>query len=432
MNTAADATTTGDAAITTEEVCTIYGAGDEEICLTGAFLRAGRLVAFPTETVYGLGANALDNAAAARIYEVKGRPATDPLIVHVTDIERAIASLWDVSERTASLARVLFAVFAPGPLTLVAKASACVAAVVTGGSGMVGLRVPAHPVARALIDAAGVPIAAPSANTFGHVSPTTAEHVYFDLAARDATLAILDGGRCSVGVESTVARIASDSEIEVLRRGAVSHEMIVAALAQANVTGVSVTVKDTRTKAASGAAPMASPGQLLTHYSPTVPAYLIDVRSSFVTPRDASAPSAATDVLPSLVLRFPGRTGANACAPRDVALRDLVVIDWGDELAQQLLARGVPTSALRAYKSLSARRRSDEASREVFAALRWTEVIEGAEAVALPLVMGMVAVAAIAASAASTRMSATELSLLEAVEDRLFRAASGRVAQFTR
>jgi L-threonylcarbamoyladenylate synthase len=423
----------GDEPLTVTE-CTILGAGDAELVMAGARVRAGHLVAFPTETVYGLGANAFDDAAASRVFAVKGRPATDPLIVHVTDVERGMAQLWDVSDGVVALARVLFAAFAPGPLTLVAKASARVAAGVTGGSGMVGIRVPAHPVARALIDAAGVPIAAPSANTFGHVSPTIAEHVYLDLAARDSQLVIIDGGRCSIGVESTVARIvvAADEDaaaggtavlgIEVLRRGAVSHDMIQAALRLSATSGpgpfasVAVTVKDTRTNAASGAKPMAAPGQLLTHYSPSVPAFLLDPRSSFA----ALAPDAAKAGAGSVALRYDG-SGA-----RTVALRDLVVIDWGDEIASRLAAVGVAVSDLRAYKTLSASRSSAAASREVFALLRWTEMVDGATAVALPLVAAMAGAGAAAASEAA----ASARSLLDAVEDRLFRAASGRVARF--
>lgn len=454
------------------EECTIFGAGDAEIKTAGRRIREGHLVSFPTETVYGLGANAFDNEAAKRIYTVKGRPPTDPLIVHVTDIESAMAEMWTVSPEILKIARLLFKHFSPGPLTLVAKANEDkVAAVVCGGSGNVGLRVPAHPVARALIDASRCPIAAPSANTFGHVSPTIAEHVYFDLASRDSGLTILDGGRCSVGVESTVALIISEKEIEILRRGAVSHEMMLEVLkAHSNsnddedgklFANVTITVKDTRKKAVGNiSAPMAGPGQLLTHYSPAVPAYLIDLESSFNSssmknddegslflsmcyqpPNSAlkSASSAAENCNGNKNLNSTDSgmssttTGNNdphseivvgGTHGRNFTLSQTILIDYGDILAKKLAEKfpGFDVKKdLRAYKSLSPNKRSDEASREVFAALRWTEDIEGAEAVALPLVLGMIDL---------EKAVPLEKTLLEAVEDRLFRAASGRTAQF--
>src|SRR5712671_272208 len=169
-------------------------------------LRAGRLVAFPTETVYGLGANALDAEAVARIYAVKRRPATSPLIVHVASIEMAQSLVANWTEIADRLARR----FWPGPLTLVlekkldkqgAKPST-IPDIVTANLSTVGLRMPAHPIAHALIQAAGVPIAAPSANRFTELSPTTAEHVRCSLGPEIDL--ILDGGPCEVGIESTV------------------------------------------------------------------------------------------------------------------------------------------------------------------------------------------------------------------------------------
>jgi L-threonylcarbamoyladenylate synthase len=144
-----------------------------EIEHAAALLRAGELVAFPTETVYGLGANALDAAAVARIFEAKGRPATSPIIVHVSNMEmvREVVAEWPAA------ARLLAQKFWPGPLTLVLKKQAAIPALVTAGLETVGVRMPAHPVALALIEAAQIPIAAPSANRFTQLSPTTAEHV---------------------------------------------------------------------------------------------------------------------------------------------------------------------------------------------------------------------------------------------------------------
>ncbi|MBI1741245.1 MAG: threonylcarbamoyl-AMP synthase, partial [Candidatus Koribacter versatilis] len=179
-------------------------------------LRAGRLVAFPTETVYGLGANALDPDAVARIYAVKGRPPTSPLIVHVASIEMAqsLVTTWpDAAHRLAHR-------FWPGPLTLVLDKKPTIPAIVTAGLPTVGLRMPAHPIALALIRAAGVPLAAPSANRFTQLSPTTADHVRRSLGS-DVDY-ILDGGPCHVGIESTVLSLAGPQPV-LLRPGGISR-----------------------------------------------------------------------------------------------------------------------------------------------------------------------------------------------------------------
>ncbi|MEX0887295.1 MAG: L-threonylcarbamoyladenylate synthase, partial [Phycisphaeraceae bacterium] len=192
-----------------------------------AALRAGRVVAFATETVYGLGANALDAGAVARVFELKGRPRFDPLIVHVADADAVRGLVTDFPEA----ARVLAAAFWPGPLTLVLPKQPTVPDLVTAGLGTVAVRVPAHPAAQALIREAGLPIAAPSANRFGGVSPTRAEHVRDEFAAcGPAEIAcIVDGGPCETGVESTVVSLAGDEPV-VLRPGGVTQERIEAAL----------------------------------------------------------------------------------------------------------------------------------------------------------------------------------------------------------
>src|ERR1700678_2368203 len=173
-------------------------------------IRAGKLVAFPTETVYGLGANALDPAAVERIFAAKGRPKTSPLIVHVDSIEmaRGLAAAWPAAAET--LARRYW----PGPLTLVLPKSATVPDIVTAGLPTVGLRMPAHPLALQLIRAAGVPIAGPSANRFTELSPTAASHVPEALADY-----VLDGGPARVGIESTVVSLVGESTL--LRPGVI-------------------------------------------------------------------------------------------------------------------------------------------------------------------------------------------------------------------
>ncbi|GAB4482178.1 MAG: L-threonylcarbamoyladenylate synthase [Anaerolineales bacterium] len=180
---------------------------------------AGQLVAFPTETVYGLGANALDRQAVQRIFLAKGRPAEDPLIVHLEDSQL----LPQVAREIPPLAETLARTFWPGPLTLVLPKQEQVLDEITAGLSTVAVRVPAHPVALGLLRASGVPIVAPSANRFGHVSPTTAQHVWDDLAGLIA--GILDGGATNVGVESTVLDLTC-SPPRLLRPGGVTLEAL--------------------------------------------------------------------------------------------------------------------------------------------------------------------------------------------------------------
>ncbi|MFZ3204798.1 MAG: L-threonylcarbamoyladenylate synthase, partial [Pseudomonas sp.] len=177
-------------------------------------LRAGKLVAFPTETVYGLGADALNAQAVAGIYAAKGRPADHPLIVHGADGD----TLLRLARRVPAPAWVLIERFWPGPLTLVLSRAASVSDAVTGGQGTVALRVPDHPLALALLAEFGGPLVAPSANRFGRISPTTAEHVQEELGS--AVDFILDGGPCQVGVESAIVDLSGDAP-RLLRPGGV-------------------------------------------------------------------------------------------------------------------------------------------------------------------------------------------------------------------
>jgi len=191
----------------------------EQIRHAAALIRAGKLVAFPTETVYGLGANALDAEAVERIFRAKGRPYASPLIVHVASIERAPEVVTGWPAAAGQLAKA----FWPGPLTLVLPKRECIPDVVTAGLPTVGLRVPANPTALSLLEQADVPIAAPSANRFTELSPTTAEHVRKSLG--DAVDYILDGGPTSVGIESTVLSLAGSVPI-LLRPGMISRNQI--------------------------------------------------------------------------------------------------------------------------------------------------------------------------------------------------------------
>ena len=233
----------------------ILKATPETNAKAGALLRDGRLVAFPTETVYGLGGNALDGRAVAGIFATKGRPQFNPLIVHVPDVAAAeqLAVLGPAALRLA-------ATFWPGPLTLVLqlRPDSGLSDLVTAGLDTVAIRIPDHPIARAVLIAAGVPVAAPSANRSGHVSSTTARHVAedFDNGLNSTVLAlILDGGPTAHGVESTVLD-ATGEDIVLLRPGAVPTEVI------ETVLGAKL-----RRALDGGERPM-SPGQLASHYAP--------------------------------------------------------------------------------------------------------------------------------------------------------------------
>jgi L-threonylcarbamoyladenylate synthase len=230
-------------------------------------LRAGGTVAFPTETVYGLGAHALDAEAVEKIFAAKQRPAWDPLIVHIGD--RAMLSR--VAREVPENAERLMDVFWPGPLTLLLPKSAGVPDVVTAGLPRVGLRMPAHTIAQALLRAAAIPIAAPSANTFGRTSPTRADHVAEDLDGRID--AILDGGETTHGVESTVADVHEDGCV-IYRPGVVTLEQM-RAVCRGTVTlrATDATEEETDPGTPGGAA---SPGLAQRHYAPRARLVLID------------------------------------------------------------------------------------------------------------------------------------------------------------
>lgn len=226
---------------------------EPQLAEAAALLRRGGLVAFPTETVYGLGGNALDADAARKIYAAKGRPSDNPLIVHIASPDEA-ARYAETNEIYEKLAKA----FMPGPLTVILPRRACIPLSVTGGLDSVGIRCPENPVARALIRAAGVPVAAPSANLSGRPSPTTADHVWDDLHGRID--ALIDGGACTIGLESTVVKV-SDGTVTILRPGAVTPEMIAG-------LGISVAIDGGVTeKLADGAVPLA-PGMKYRHYAP--------------------------------------------------------------------------------------------------------------------------------------------------------------------
>ncbi|CAJ1460390.1 unnamed protein product [Effrenium voratum] len=260
----------------------------------GAHLRAGRLVAFPTETVYGLGANGLDAAAVLQIFEAKGRPLTDPCILHVANAADALNLLdMDALPDGRPLFEELTKAFWPGPLSIVGPARPAVPPEVTASTGFVAVRCPSHPIARQLVEAAGVPLAAPSANRFGHISPTLPEHVMEDLG-HVSFLKILDGGPCDVGIESTVVKIDTAGRLLLLRRGGVTPERLEEFLGdcfksgklQEPVSLVSPSRSQPVVKAEEEA--QVAPGMMLKHYAPSVHTVLLS------PPRTAGAAEAAS------------------------------------------------------------------------------------------------------------------------------------------
>ena len=227
-------------------------------------LRDGEIVVFPTETVYGLGADAFQPAALVRIFAAKGRPFSDPLIVHIADestLELLTAAIPEQAKRLAQE-------FWPGPLTLILPRGPRVPHLITAGLETVAIRMPRHPVALALIRALASPIAAPSANRFMHVSPTTAEHALADLAGRVPL--VVDAGPCEIGVESTVLDLCSEVP-RILRPGGISLEALRTVVPDVQPPKQRKVVSESEEFGAEKA-----PGQLLTHYAPTIPVLLFD------------------------------------------------------------------------------------------------------------------------------------------------------------
>ena len=229
-------------------------------------LKDGEVVAIPTETVYGLAGNAFEPKALAKIFAAKERPTFDPLIVHIADI----AQLTDIAKDIPDSAYRLAEAYWPGPMTIILPKKDCIPDLCTSALPSVAVRFPSHPIAQAIIKESGLPLAAPSANLFKHVSPTTAEHVAAQLADRIA--GIVDGGPCSVGVESSIISLVG--EPTVMRPGAITPEMFKAILGE-------VKIKESTSKPGQ---PMLAPGQCDTHYRPQVPLYYGEVPAGYTLP----------------------------------------------------------------------------------------------------------------------------------------------------
>lgn len=307
-------------------------AGPEEIARAVAALRAGGLVAFPTETVYGLGALALREDAVRRVFLMKGRPGNNPLIVHVSgdEMARTLTTLWN--DDAAALARA----FWPGPLTIVVERAHSVPAIVAGGGPTVAIRCPAHPLTLALIETLGEPIVGPSANRSGFVSPTSAAHVEDEFAPEIARgeLMVLDGGACRAGIESTVVSLVGDAA-QVLRPGVISASEIERVLRRP------VSERDGRDTADTvGATPLASPGRMESHYAPRTPIVMV-----------------ARGDIATVLAREPGRRGSAVLAIRGFDLAALGFAGAHTVIDMPADARGYAAalySAMRSADALSA------------------------------------------------------------------------------
>jgi L-threonylcarbamoyladenylate synthase len=301
-----------------------------------AILRRGGLVAFPTETVYGLGANALDAQAVESIFVAKRRPAWDPLIVHISDetmLSRVVAPSLVAAPLTQS-ATALISIFWPGPLTLLLPRSEDVPPIVTAGRQLIGVRMPAHPVARALITTAGIPIAAPSANTFGHVSPTRASHVLEDLDGRID--AVVDAGEATHGLESTVVD-ASRESVVVYRPGIISLKQIREACGSA-VEWRRPATKERRIDTLPESMP--SPGLGIRHYAPRAHLLLVGGEAADQPGSLLQAIEQASAEQKSIGIMLPANFLSTALCGEQGKMR---VFNWGNwddstQLAHRLFA----------------------------------------------------------------------------------------------
>jgi L-threonylcarbamoyladenylate synthase len=376
----------------------------EAACL----LQTGQLLAFPTETVYGLGANALQAEAVFSIFRAKGRPLTDPLIVHVANVADA-DRLIDTSEEVLRVFHILAAKFWPGPLTMITKASSLIPLAVTANTGFVGIRCPKHTLARKLIELAGVPVAAPSANRFGHVSPTRAQHVLDDLGSKGVK--VLNGesqlfpvdSSCEFGIESTVVRLAEQGEIWIYRQGAISQRQIEDCLASHDISWTVKAVKRTVDMHKDIEKPIEevqvgeeAPGQAVTHYAPDVRCYLLE-----------SIVQLSSSIEEETYIPFENQLSLRS----STVANTVVCLDFAAQCANR-------SHQFLAYRDLSPSGNSLEAAQSLFDSLRWTEQVEGAKIVLVsPILQDL---------CQSSSSTTEEHDLSMGLADRIFRAASGQ------
>ncbi len=356
----------------------ILNYSEESIGYCVEALLSGHLVAFPTETVYGLGANALDEGALEKIFLAKGRPKSDPLIIHISALFQA-ESLTEMTSFQRQCFDILGKKFWPGPLTLIVKASKIVPKLVMAGGNSIAIRIPLGEVAQNLLTKANIPIAAPSANRFGHVSPTKAQHVLDDLGNYPSLLILDHSETCDIGIESTVVKISENNTISILRPGAVSSIQIKKVLEENGVfTEVNLLKKEVKVNyVEKEEAGLDSPGQLLTHYAPTIEAFII--KNNFLN-----------DSITQIFL--------------SEHLSESVVIDFksnNKNLEKLVLS----------YFDLSISGNIQEASRNLFSYLRKAESIEKSKYILLP------------------NLLSEKNEEMNAIFDRIYRAASGKFVQ---
>ena len=241
----------------------VLSTNDEDLLIASRLLRNGHVVGIPTETVYGLGADATNPEAVKKIFQAKGRPADNPLIVHIANVQEVYSIAHDIPKLFFTLADR----FWPGPLTMIVPKNDTIPYETSGGLETVGIRMPSHPIARKLIELSKVPISAPSANTSGYPSPTTAYHVLHDMNGKVS--AIVDGGACSVGVESTVISFDDEDTIRILRPGYVTKEDFLTVTPNVILDKGILNQIDANQR-------VASPGMKYRHYSPTADVIIID------------------------------------------------------------------------------------------------------------------------------------------------------------
>ncbi len=338
------------------------------------------MVAFPTETVYGLGANALNETAVLNIFAAKKRPLTDPLIVHIHSLQQ-INDVFDINSANKQVQSIVYTLanaFWPGPFTMIYKASKHIPLSVTAGTGYVGVRCPNHSIALLLLKNVNLPIAAPSANKFGHVSPTTSDHVLDDLGAEDIIVLqddIAASGGCDIGIESTVCRISNDgSNIEVLRYGAITSLNIEELLKKHSID--CTVTNNAMVRSSSSASSQVAPGQLIKHYAPDKPTYIY--------------------------------SQSQASNAEKIQLKRAFVIDYNENL-KELQGKS------QKYIDLSAKGDIKAAFRQVFRVLRESEVASDVDVVIVPDLTPYLSNAA-----------SNEQLLTKALWERLNRAASNQ------
>ncbi len=342
-------------------------------------LKSGYLVSFPTETVYGLGAHAFDEKALEQIFFAKGRPKSDPLIVHISELAQA-ESLTEMSAFQRQCFDALGKAFWPGPLTIIVKAAQKVPKIVTAGGDAIAIRIPAGKIALRLLKLANIPVAAPSANKFGHVSPTKAKHVFDDLG-HVPDLTILENDQdCDIGIESTVIKITNENEIHLLRPGFISTLQISKVLEENNISCEIKKIRKVVREHDLLTKHLDAPGQLLTHYAPEIETFILISQNNLIHEN---------------IQKFSSSM-----------LNKTVLIDFNKKNI-------VFSNKVLKYFDLSENGDTIEASKNLFNLLRESEVFPNAEYILLP------------------DFSKENSEELLAIFDRIYRAASGKFVRIS-